>query len=77
MDALYGSKGQSDRQLHLSRYHSQYFWEEPPPADTCANVTPLLRLRSVLLCGLVLTPCAHVQAAAPPLELERTIPLPK
>jgi hypothetical protein len=31
----------------------------------------------LLLCGLLVTPCANVRAAAPPLELERTIPLPK
>jgi DNA-binding beta-propeller fold protein YncE len=29
------------------------------------------------LCGLLVTPCANVQAAAPALQLERTIPLPK
>lgn len=31
----------------------------------------------LLLCGLLVTPCARIQAAAPALQLERTIPLPK
>jgi hypothetical protein len=31
----------------------------------------------LLLCGLLVAPCANVQAAAPALQLERTIPLPK
>ena len=30
-----------------------------------------------MLCGLLVTPCANVRAAAPALQLERTIPLPK
>jgi DNA-binding beta-propeller fold protein YncE len=31
----------------------------------------------LLLCCLLVTPCAHVQATAPSLQLERTIPLPR